>query len=856
MPARGSSVLLPSSGGSVPGAVSLPFLLGWILAWFAAGVSGPRIVAGEFSRHIRPVLAENCFRCHGPDAASRKGGLRLDTREGALAGGRSGRPALSPGMPQASLLLDRVTSPDPAERMPPAEAHGPLGPEAVAMLRRWIADGAPYEPHWAFVPPARPPLPPGDAPTPIDAFIRAALVREGLQPAPEADRRVLIRRLHLDLTGLPPRPEDVEAFAADPDPSAYARLVDRLLASPAYGERMAADWLDAARYADTNGYQVDRDREVWAWRDWVIGAFNANMRFDQFTREQLAGDLIAGATVAQRIATGFGRNHMINEEGGVIPSEFLAEYCADRVETVGTVWLGLTLNCARCHDHKHDPVSQRDFYGLYAFFHNVAEQGIGDYGAPSARSSPPYLRLPTEADEARLAGLGLSLKVAQQALADHDAGLVAALPSWEAGLGAEKLPEEVALVLKQPSATRSEAARAKVVAHRLSLDPERKRLAAQVEEFQKRMKAAELAVPVTLVMEELEKPRETFVLRRGQYDQPGEKAGPATPAFLPPMERTWPRNRLGLAEWLTARANPLTARVVVNRIWQSLFGTGLVRTPGDFGLQGDLPSHPELLDWLAVEFQDAGWDLKALVRQIVLSGVYRQDSRAVAGGRALDPENRWLARAPRFRLPAEMIRDQALALAGLLNARVGGPSVKPYHPPGLYEQVVAGSSASTYLQDGGEALHRRTLYTYWKRSVPNPGLLVFDMPFRETCVVRRSRTSTPLQALNLMNDPTYVEAARVLAERMLRDGGSTGGARVRAGFRWVTGRPPTEVEAGILDRALARATAGFSTDPSGAREWIAVGATPPRGSADPVAHAAYGMVASILLNLDEVVHRE
>jgi hypothetical protein len=592
----------------------------------------------------------------------------------------------------------------------------------------------------------RPPLPPVEhaawSENPIDRFILARLEAEGLSPAAEADRSTLIRRLALDLTGLPPSRAEAEAFLADPSPDAYDKLVDRFLASPHYGERMAVDWLDAARYADTNGYQVDRDRENWPWRDWVIAAFNDNLPFDRFTVHQLAGDLLPNPTRAQRIATGFHRNHMLNEEGGIIAEEFLAEYTGDRVETTATVWLGQTFNCTRCHDHKFDPLTQRDFYSLKAFFHNVNEKGVGDYGAHVRVNAPPFLRVPTPEQEARLAELKAQAEAAVQALAELS--------------GAEP---------KDPDAI--------------------KQAEAAVKQHQQAQAAFEASIPTALVMEELPRPRKTFILVRGDYASPGEEVTAATPAILPALADDLPRNRLGLAKWLVAADNPLTARVTVNRFWQSLFGTGLVATPDDFGSQGALPSHPELLDWLAVEFRESGWDVKRLVKLIVTSATYRQESAIPPGLADRDPGNRLLARGPRFRLQAEVLRDQALAAAGLLVPTLGGPAVKPYHPPGLYEQVVnqKDNPKATYAQGSGSDLHRRSLYTYWKRSVPHPAMLAFDAPFRETCTVKRSRTNTPMQALTLMNDPTFVEAARGATMQRL-------GSPTASGSCWPARRDP------------------------------------------------------------------
>jgi len=790
----------------------------------ACSVSGGAAERLSYNRDIRPILSENCFGCHGPDEHDRKAGLRLDAPQPDASPTDSGLAAIVRGRPEESELIARVFAADPDVVMPPPESHKALSAEQKEILRRWIAEGAGYEPHWAYLAPLRPDVPPvRDDVWPkndIDRFILARLEKEGLAPAPEADRLTLIRRLCLDLTGLPPTRAEAEAFRADPAPDAYERLVDRLLDSPRYGERMAVDWLDAARYADTNGYQVDRDREHWAWRDWVIGAFNANMPFDRFTIEQLAGDLLPDATRDQRIATGFHRNHMLNEEGGIIAAEFLAEATADRVETTATVWLGQTFNCTRCHNHKFDPFTQRDFYALKAFFHSVNESGKGNFRAHFRNNAPPYLRLISPEQEARLAELRAAVGEAAKQLA---AAAAAAQPA----------------------------------------DPPADPVALAKRELEKRKQAVvkfELTIPTALVMEELPKPRQTFVLMRGDYTAPGEEVTADTPAILPAMAEGLPRNRLGLARWLVAPENPLTARVTVNRLWQSFFGAGLVATVEDFGSQGAQPSHPDLLDWLAVEFRESGWNVKRLVRLLVTSAAYRQQSAIPPVLRGRDPLNRLLARGPRFRLQAEFIRDQALAASGLLRPEIGGPSVKPYHPAGLYEQVVAqgNKEKTSYRQGSGPDLHRRSLYTYWKRSVPHPSMLAFDAPFRETCTVKRSRTNTPMQALALMNDPTFVEAAEFLAARMIREGGAGAADRIAHGFWLVLARPPQPREAALLAASLERFRAEFAAAPADADLLLAVGdasADEALPAIDAAERAAYAVVASLLLCRDEAVTR-
>ncbi len=786
----------------------------WLAVWLSGCCLAAQSTPVNFNRDIRPVMADTCFRCHGFDEKARKAKLRLDVREDALKPTKSGEVPIVPGKPEQSELIRRILTTSEDDRMPPESIHKPLTTEQKELFRRWIAEGAEYQAHWAFIKPAEV-VPPKVklsrwVRTPVDNFILARLELRNWQPARETDKRTLLRRVSLDLTGIPPTPAEVDAFLADHSPRAYETVVDRLLASPRYGERMAQDWLDAARYADSNGYQVDRDRELWAWRDWVIEAFNQNMPFDQFTVEQLAGDLLPDARLAQKIATGFNRNCMINEEGGIIPEEFLAEYCADRVETTSTVWLGLTMGCARCHDHKYDPLTQKDYYSLVAFFHNVTEKGVGDYSQPIRRNTPPFVKLPAPEAEAKLAALRRDLEKASRRLAK---------------LTSTNSPDYAALT------------------NRIA------RLKKQTEE-------TDLTIPVTLVMAELSEPRPTFVLLRGDYDKKGDRVSAITPSQLPPFPSGQPTNRLGLARWLVSPDNPLTARVTVNRLWQSAFGSGLVRTTEDFGTRGELPSHPELLDWLANEFVRTGWDVKRMMKLLVMSGTYRQDSRVTPELRTLDPDNRLLARGPRYRLSAEAIRDQALAVSGLLVEKVGGPSVKPYHPEGLYQQVTSGLGTTNYVPGQGADLYRRSLYTYWKRSVPNPAMLVFDAPFRETCTVRRSRTTTPLQALNLLNDPTYVEASRFLAQRMMREGGSSPESRIRLGFRLVADREPRPAELRVLVAGWRRMESSFRPDRSAAEKLLAVGETKGDPTLDVVELAAYATVASTLLNLDETLTKE
>lgn len=751
----------------------------------------------HFNRDIRPILSDNCYACHGPDKIKNKGELRLDVRELALKAGKSGEVAIVSGNAKTSEVVRRIFSKDEDEVMPKPESHKSLTAEQKEKLRLWIDQGAEYEPHWSFVSPAMAAIPSVKQAAwprnPIDAFVLSTLESKQLKPMQEAGKETLIRRVSLDLTGLPPTLSEVDAFLADKADDAYEKVVDRLLASPNYGERMAVDWLDAARYADTNGYQVDRDREIWRWRDWVIGAFNRNLSFDRFTIEQLAGDLLPNATMEQRIATGFNRNNMMNEEGAIDPEEFLAEYAADRAETTAAVWLALTFNCCRCHDHKFDPLSTRDFYSLKAFFNNVPERGDGNYKESIRVNSPPQLKLPAPEIDEQI----------------------------------QQLRDKL-LVAEHTNAT------------------------AEVAALKKQIRDAELNIPTTLVMEERQEVRPTYVLMRGAFNSPGEKVERNTPQVLPAMADDLPRNRLGLAKWLVDARNPLTARVAVNRYWQQVFGYGLVKTSEDFGAQGEPPSHPELLDWLAIDFVSHGWDVKRLMKMLVTSATYRQHSRFTPQLLEMDPENRLLARGGRNRLLGEFIRDQALAVSGLLVNQIGGQSVRPYHPPGLYEQVTAQGGVNTYLAGKGDDLYRRSLYTYWKRSVPHPAMLAFGTPFREVCSLQRPRSNTPLQALNLMNDETYIEAARFLAERMIHSS-SVSIDRLKFGFRSVLIRAPKPDELAILERAYQRYLIEFKNDQTAAKALLAVGSRPADAQLDPAELAALATVASTILCMDETV---
>jgi hypothetical protein len=838
--------------------------LAWacFLAIGAARASSPD--APSFSRDILPILSDHCFACHGPDEHARKGGLRLDTREGALAPGDGGAPAVVPHRSSSSELLRRIRTTDADDLMPPTKANKPLTTEQKSLLTRWIDSGAAWGLHWAYEPPRRPAVP-GDAssatspettqpqrgPHPIDAFIEDRLQREGLTPTPEAPATTLVRRVTLDLTGLPPTPTEIDAFLADTLPGAWERLVDRLLASPRYGERMAWEWLEASRYADSNGYQGDADRTMWPWRDWVVDALNRNLPFDTFSIWQLAGDLLPDATFEQRLATGFVRNHMINGEGGRIPEENRIDYLFDQTETVGTIWLGATLNCTRCHNHKFDPITQRDYFGLLAYFNRTAVDGSG--GDPQSR---PNLEAPSPEQAARRGVAQTHLERAVAATVAFETqkfSRESAKPLGDAS-AARDLPKEILDLLQSKPQTRDAGRLDKLAAHWKSSDP----AYAQILEAQRQALAERdsilRSIPRVMVMEDVAQPRDTFVLGRGLYTEPGAKVTAALPPALSavPMPPDAPENRLALAQWLFTREHPLTARVTVNRYWQTFFGTGLVKTSEDFGVQGEKPSHPELLDWLAIEFIESGWNTKHLHRLILTSRTYRRSSQVDAAQRDRDPDNRLLARAPRFRMPSWMIRDAALAASGLLNETRGGPPVKPYQPAGVWEEATFGNKR--YTRDDGDSLYRRSLYVFWRRIV-GPTLF-FDVANRQTCTVRTPRTNVPLHALLTLNDDTYVEAARALAQRVLTEAPALSRPRLHYAARLVLGRPLTDSEIRILLNGLDRHRTHFQTDPDAARRWLAHGASARDESLDPAEHAAWTTLCSTLLNLDESLSRE
>ena len=1002
----------------------------------------------DFRRDIRPILSDKCFTCHGPDENQRVGQLRLDLRQSALTV-HDGKTAIVPRDLDASELIRRIDSPNPKEHMPPHESARQLTADQVDLLKRWIREGAEWTEHWSFAVLKQPVVPEtqvtNGARNAIDQFIGNRLDHEGLTPSGAAAKHTLLRRLSLDLTGLPPTAVEVQAFVKDDSPAAYDRAIDRLLASPAYGEHMAVGWLDAARYADTSGYQNDGPRFMWRWRDWVIHAFNSDLPFDQFTIEQIAGDLLENPSLEQIIATGFNRNHRGNAEGGIIPEEYQVEYVVDRVDTTATVWLGLTIGCARCHDHKYDPIAQTDYYKLFAYFNNLPESGR----AIKEGNSPPLIKAPRTEEQEQLAWLDQQIVATEKRVAQFQKSLQESQLQWEANFiegpsidwsvndqmighftfdsspnyvdgirqqaieldgaafidagntanfgyfdkfsvtawvspdeadgtllskmtpveegpgyaihlrngrvqlnlvkrwlddalrvetrdplpmqhwshlavtydgsrvaggikvfvdgisvplvtrldrlnqtfavtteplrigGGERnfhgklddlrlyareltsaeiqllaVRHSISEILQIAAENRSIAERGKLTRYFIDNDAadEIREADYQLTDLHRKRLAFYESIPTVMVMQEMEQPRKTFVLVRGQYDLPGEPVDPGLPSALPNFndgKNSPHNNRLGLAKWLVDVNQPLTPRVIMNRLWQHHFGQGLVRTPEDFGAQGDLPSHPELLDWLAAEFIRSGWDIKAMQRVIVSSATYRQSSELSQENLQIDPENRLLARGPRRRMTAEAIRDQALAVAELLTSRIGGPSVKPYQPEGLWQEI---ATDTEYQQSHGAELYRRSLYTYWKRTVAPPTMITMDATSREACIVQRTRTNTPLQALAMLNDTTFVESARVIAQRMIADYPTN--ERISRAFQLVTSRPPSPAELHILDRRYDQSLREFEAAPEAAKQLISVGEFPANETLDATELAALTTVTSLMLNLDEVVTKE
>jgi mono/diheme cytochrome c family protein len=812
-----------------------PFVLLAVTA--AARADGPV----DYSREVKPILRQNCVICHGAKVA--KGKLRLDTAAGAIKGGASG-PAVIPGKAADSLLIDAVKG-NGMERMPLKGKA--LSPQQIEILAAWIEQGAkapanekpdvnPAD-HWAFKAPVRPPVPsvkdlawPKNA---IDCFILDRLDQDSIRPSPEADRVTLIRRLYLDLLGLPPTPAEVDAFVHDASPDAYEKLVDRLLASPHYGERWGRHWLDAARYADTHGFTIDAPREIWKYRDWVIDALNQDLPFDQFALWQMAGDMLPSATLEQKIATGFHRNTLINQEGGIDVEQFRVEAVADRVNTTATVFLGLTIGCARCHDHKFDPLTTKEYYQLFAFLNNQSE---------------PSLPLASPDVAAKRQKIRDSINRIEEELDPQLKEFVTKLPEADKA----KLPKDLTSILNLRPDQRTDKHRQTLSAYFKKKGPEFK---SKFDELDKLVKD-EPKFPTTMVLQELPKPRETYVQLGGDFTRKGDKVGPGVPAILHPLDAKKAPNRLDLARWLVERKNPLMARVMVNRLWQEYFGRGIVETENDFGTQGTPPSHPELLNWLAVEFMDRGWSLKQMHRLIVTSATYRQSSKARPDLREIDADNKLLARQTRLRLDAEIVRDNALAVSGLLSPHLGGPSVYPPQPEGIYQftQVQRAWKAST-----GPDRYRRGLYTFLQRSAPYPGLTVFDAPDGTSTCTRRIRSNTPLQALTLLNDPAYLELARGLAARILREGPQDDAARIAWAFRLCLGREPTAREAQRLELFLKQQMAAFAESPKEARALLLAGAvkgTPAPADSEVATWAAWTAYARVLLNLDEFITRE
>ncbi|MPR37070.1 DUF1553 domain-containing protein [Cytophagaceae bacterium SJW1-29] len=734
----------------------------------------PDVVSYNFD--IRPILSDKCLACHGPDANKRKAGLRLDIAENAFRAleENPGAHALVAGKPELSQVFLRITTQDTAERMPPMDSNLKLSQREINLIGKWIKQGAKYEKHWAFVAPKKPKLPQVDREdwplNEIDFFILQKQEEKGLKPNEEADKERLLKRLSLDVLGLPPTLKMMDDFQADTRPDAYERVVDQLLKNPAYGEKMAIHWLDLARYADSHGYQDDGYRTQWPWRDWVIHAFNENLPYNKFVTWQLAGDLLPNSTKEQLLATGFNRNHKITEEGGVIPEEYRIMYVTDRNDLFGKGLLGVTLECAHCHDHKYDPFSQKEYYQMFAFFNNVDEKGIESViGGPETYAKNPLMEISNEDAKSILSFVN---------------------------------------------------------------KPDTNRL-------------------IVSVMGDLDTLRRTYILKRGAYDMPGDEVQPGTPNAILPFNKNYPKNRLGLSKWLFDKKNPLTARVYVNILWQEFFGRGIVKTSGDFGMQGDLPSHPALLDWLAVDFMEHGWDVKRLVKQMVTSATYRQAATVSKEKLAVDPENILLARGPRYRIHAEFIKDLVLSSSGLLNKTIGGPSVKPYQPDGLWEGATSGRGLlSVYKQDHGASLYRRGMYTLIKRTVPPPTMGIFDASNRDLCEVRRLKTNTPLQALVMMNDPAVLEASRVLAGKLLQEKGTLE-AKITKAFQLIVCRQPTEKELDILMRYYEKEIKTIT--PETATRMLTVGEYPLTKNVDKIRQAALMQLISTIYNLEETI---
>lgn len=758
----------------------------------------------SYNLHIRPILSENCFACHGPDANKREAGLRLDLPEEAFNALEEspGAFALVPNSPLESHAYIRLISTDESEQMPPPSSNLKLSRREIDLIEKWIKQGARYQPHWAFTAPKKEALPSikiKDWPeNPIDYFVLAAQEDRGLRPNAQAEKEQLLRRVTLDLTGLPPTLEAMERFLSDDEDGAYERVVESLLASKAYGEKMAVHWMDISRYADSHGYQDDYYRTQWPWRDWVIHAFNQNMPYDRFVTWQLAGDLLPAPNKEQILATGFNRNHKITEESGAIDEEYRVSYVVDRTNTLGKSLIGMTLECAQCHDHKYDPISQKEYFQMYAFFNNVAEVGMEESSPGFSRKSPA--------------------KHPMMEITDDDV-------------------EGILSFLNRPDSTALSTALIGDVNNGANY----------------RALLSETGKLRVSVMADLDTLRPSYVLLRGDYETYGEEVFPATPERILPFKTEYPQNRLGLSRWLFDKENPLTARVFVNRIWQQIFGNGLVSTLGDFGMQGALPTHPELLDWLAVDFMENGWDIQRLLRLIVLSGTYQQSSYVEPAQLQRDPDNIYLSRFPRNRLPAEHVRDLVLSSSGLLVPTIGGPSVKPYQPPGLWELATSGrGNLASYKQDSLEGLYRRGLYTFIKRTVPPPSMILFDASNRDECEIERERTNTPLQALLMMNDPTVLEASRVLAATLIKYS-SDREMMLQEGFRRIVGRKADQSELTVLVDFLEELMLELENNQEIAFQLLQIGDSPIPTDIPLVELAAVMQVIHTIYNMEETI---
>ncbi len=803
----------------------------------------------EYNRDIRPILGDSCFRCHGFDKATREADLRLDVREAAVED-RDGIRAIVPNNPAKSEMWLRMISDDEEEVMPPPKAHRQLSAREKAMIKKWIEQGAEYQPHYAYIPPTKPAVPkvelaPWKSGNPVDAFIRAKQLEHTLSPSKEADRATLARRLSLDLTGLPPKPEEIDAFIRDAAPDAYGKMVERLLASPHFGERMAVWWLDLVRFADTIGYHSDNSRNIWPYRDYVIRAFNENKRFDRFTVEQIAGDLLPDANLETRVASAYNRLILSTEEGGAQPKQYEAKHVVDRVKSIGTTWLAQTFMCSECHDHKFDPVTAKDFYALGAFFADIEESSVGKRETGMIVAPPEQLAKLTETEQ-RLAALRAELAAPNAQLDEKQA-------QWEKNYG--KVPDDVLKVLKLAPSDRTAGHVKKIATHFRSIAPELADLRKKIADLDKERDQLDKSYPRVLVSNNKAK-RTVRILPRGDWqNESGEVVLPATPAFLPAFMESTPEKRLtrlDLANWLIKRENPLTARVFMNRLWKQFYGAGLSRTLEDIGTQSELPANPQLLDWLAVEFVDRGWDVKAMVRLLVTSDAYRQSSIAAKEIITRDPLNRDLTRQTRWRLDAEFIRDNALTISGLLVDKIGGPSVKPYQPAGYWENL--NFPTREWAHDTNENQWRRGLYVWWQRSYVHPAMLAFDAPTREECSADRVRSNIPQQALVLLNDPQFVESARTLAARMIKEGGPTAESRIAWAWKLATSRTASADEIKILTELLAKHQQEFANSKT-LDAFLTIGLKPVEKTPTKAELAAYTSVARAILNLYETVSR-